>query len=214
MSQLFHQEEIPDSAQRAEQPAPKTLSDIEEVDESQAGDSLTPNSALLELTAGTVALTLQPFALEFRNAKDRKLVLKQHEITALICQLSEAKLQQEALVSAAAKGTDHSDGLKWSQPIGSSKNYKVVLELGVYKKYSYLVIQPYFLQDKMRQTSEETVPSPAGNDNKIRLYFDQLQRKKKEEALGENGWVRTLSNFRIRAHEVDALMDFVIINMV
>lgn len=87
LSPIFHQEEIPDSTQLAKQRTLENLSDIEEVDKSQTDDSLTPNSALLELAAGMVTLTQQPFTLEFSNAKDRKLALRQQEISALICQL-------------------------------------------------------------------------------------------------------------------------------
>lgn len=165
-----------------------------------------------QLEAGTVNLTVQPFALEFCNARERKLSLKQREISALMCQLPEAQKKFQALCEAAQEGVRHLDGVKWSQPISSSKNYKINLELAVYNKTAYLALVSFFRPDKMRALAEMEDVQP-GSEKKITQFFEQL-RKKREGESADDGWARTRSAFRIRIHEIDKLMDFVIANMI
>lgn len=169
-----------------------------------------------QLEAGTVNLTVQPFALEFCNARERKLSLKQREISALMCQLPEAQKKFQALCEAASEAAKEGvrllDGVKWSQPISSSKNYKINLELAVYNKTAYLALVSFFRPDKMRALAEMEDVQP-GSEKKITQFFEQL-RKKTEGESADDGWARTRSAFRIRIHEIDKLMDFVIANMI
>lgn len=165
----------------------------------------------LELTTGTVVLSQDPFVLEFCNEKDKKLVLRQQEITALMCLLPEAKEQMQALHKANAEGTRFADGVKWTKPISCGKKYKIDFEAGVFNTYAYLVIQPSFRQSAMATPSEKNVAEP-GNDGRILEYFQQL-RKKKEEASEANVWLRTASNFKLKTKEIDELIGFVVDNM-
>lgn len=174
-----------------------------------SGQLATPRQ--LDLTTGTVVLTQEPFALEFFNARDKKLVLKHQEISALMCLLPEAHEQMQALHKATAEGARHSDGIKWTRPISSGKNYRVDIEAGVYNSYAYLMIQPFFKQSALA-TPAEANTAPPGNDGRIFQYFQQLQ-KKKEETLDKNVWLRTASNFKLKTNEIDSLIGFVVENM-
>ena len=184
---------------------------LEEIPEEEGPGRASPwPQHLLQLEAGTVTLTVQPFALEFCNARERKLLLKQQEISALMCLLPEAKNEMEALLQASAGGARHSDGVKWSKPISSAKNYKINLEVACYRGFAYLALASFFKPDKMRALPEREVVE-SGSEIKITRFFQQLQMKKEESA--DAGWARTLSSFKIKTKEIDELMDFVIANM-
>lgn len=204
MEPVFEEEELPP----ATQPPTEELLVARESENAQSPVETCKN---LELTTGTVALSQNPFVLEFCNDKDKKLVLRQQEITALMCLLPEAKEQMQALHRANAEGARFTDGVRWTKPISSGKNYKVDIEAGVYKTYAYLVIQPFFRQSAMATPSEKNVAEP-GNDGRIVQYFQQL-RKKKEEASEASVWLRTASNFKLKTKEIDELIGFVIDNM-